>query len=75
MAAQGAHITSTSVDNEDSPSIFEVLAQESLVLALRPALQHMLRVCHNILYARVVITDNEQLNILNTYDFVKYVGW
>lgn len=40
--AEGAHLTSA-VDNE-RPSIFEVLAQESLLAAIRPALKHAIRV-------------------------------
>ena len=40
--AEGAHLTSA-VENE-KPSIFEVLAQESLLSAIRPALKHAVRV-------------------------------
>ena len=42
MAEFGAHLTST--DDGDKPSIFEVLAQENLMTALRPALKHACRV-------------------------------
>lgn len=42
MAEAGAHLTSTAVN--DQPSIFEVLAQESLMEAVRPALKHAVKV-------------------------------
>lgn len=42
MAESGAHLTSTSVNEQ--PSIFEVLAQESLMEAVRPALRHAVKV-------------------------------
>lgn len=42
MAEHGAHITTASVD--DQPSIFEVVAQDSLMTAVRPALQHVVKV-------------------------------
>nr|XP_046270170.1 peroxisome assembly protein 12 [Scatophagus argus] len=42
MAEAGAHLTSTSVNEQ--PSIFEVLAQESLMEAVRPALKHAVKV-------------------------------
>ncbi|XP_067686858.1 peroxisome assembly protein 12-like [Haliotis asinina] len=42
MAERGAHITSASVT--DRPTIFEVLAQESLMVTVRPALKHAIRV-------------------------------
>ncbi|KAM4716645.1 peroxisome assembly protein 12 [Anableps anableps] len=42
MAEAGAHLTSTAVDEQ--PSIFEVLAQESLMEAVRPALRHAVKV-------------------------------
>ncbi|XP_068434769.1 peroxisome assembly protein 12 [Clinocottus analis] len=42
MAEAGAHLTSTAANEQ--PSIFEVLAQESLMEALRPALRHALKV-------------------------------
>lgn len=45
MAESGAHLSSASVSSESiQPSIFEVLAQESLLSALKPALKHVLRV-------------------------------
>ena len=43
MAEHGAHITTASVV-DDQPSIFEVVAQESLMTAVRPALQHVVKV-------------------------------
>ncbi|XP_029364920.1 peroxisome assembly protein 12 [Echeneis naucrates] len=42
MAEAGAHLTSTS-ENEQ-PSVFEVLAQESLMDAVKPALRHAIKV-------------------------------
>lgn len=43
MAERGAHLTTASTA-EDRPSIFEVLAQGSLMSAVRPALQHAVKV-------------------------------
>ncbi|XP_074045013.1 peroxisome assembly protein 12 [Macrotis lagotis] len=43
MAEHGAHITAAS-GAEDRPSIFEVVAQDSLMAAVRPALQHVAKV-------------------------------
>ncbi|XP_067393892.1 peroxisome assembly protein 12 [Emydura macquarii macquarii] len=43
MAEHGAHLTAASV-SEDRPSIFEVVAQDSLMSAVRPALQHVAKV-------------------------------
>jgi peroxin-12 len=43
MAEYGAHITTASVA-DDQPSIFEVVAQDSLMTAVRPALQHVVKV-------------------------------
>ncbi|KAE8624835.1 hypothetical protein XENTR_v10006061 [Xenopus tropicalis] len=43
MAERGAHITTTSL-SDDRPSIFEVVAQESLMAAVRPALHHIVKV-------------------------------
>ncbi len=43
MAEHGAHITSAG-DDADRPTIFEVLAQESLMSTVRPALKHAIRV-------------------------------
>ncbi|XP_061461040.1 peroxisome assembly protein 12 [Rhineura floridana] len=43
MAERGAHLTAASV-YEDRPSIFEVVAQDSLMSAVRPALQHVAKV-------------------------------
>ncbi|OCT94991.1 hypothetical protein XELAEV_18012676mg [Xenopus laevis] len=43
MAERGAHITTTS-PLDDRPSIFEVVAQESLMAAARPALHHIVKV-------------------------------
>ncbi|XP_070779397.1 peroxisome assembly protein 12 [Enoplosus armatus] len=42
MAEAGAHLTSTAANEQ--PSIFEVLAQESLMEAVRPALRHAVKV-------------------------------
>ncbi|KAM4598558.1 peroxisome assembly protein 12 isoform 1-T3 [Polymixia lowei] len=42
MAEAGAHVTSTASD--DAPSVFQVLAQESLMEAVRPALRHAVKV-------------------------------
>ncbi|XP_053144013.1 peroxisome assembly protein 12-like [Hemicordylus capensis] len=43
MAEHGAHLTAASAC-EDRPSIFEVVAQDSLMAAVRPALQHVAKV-------------------------------
>uniref|UniRef100_A0A8C5N355 Peroxisome assembly protein 12 n=1 Tax=Leptobrachium leishanense TaxID=445787 RepID=A0A8C5N355_9ANUR len=43
MAEHGAHITTAS-PGEERPSIFEVVAQESLMAAVRPALHHVVKV-------------------------------
>uniref|UniRef100_A0ACB8EDV2 Ubiquitin-protein ligase peroxin 12 n=1 Tax=Sphaerodactylus townsendi TaxID=933632 RepID=A0ACB8EDV2_9SAUR len=43
MAEHGAHLT-TAPTFEDRPSIFEVVAQDSLMSAVRPALQHVAKV-------------------------------
>ncbi|XP_077168426.1 peroxisome assembly protein 12 [Paroedura picta] len=43
MAEHGAHLTTASA-LEDRPSIFEVVAQDSLMSAVRPALQHAAKV-------------------------------
>ena len=45
MAEFGAHLTSTSSES-NQPSIFEVIAQEGLVTALKPALNHILKVSY-----------------------------
>ncbi|XP_066517249.1 peroxisome assembly protein 12 [Hoplias malabaricus] len=42
MAERGAHLTTAAA--EDRPSIFEVLAQESLMSAVKPALQHAVKI-------------------------------
>ncbi|XP_049599905.1 peroxisome assembly protein 12 [Syngnathus scovelli] len=42
MAEAGAHLTSSTA--RDQPSIFEVLAQESLMEAVKPALRHAVKV-------------------------------
>lgn len=44
MAEAGAHFTSTTASEQ--PSIFEVLAQESLMEAVRPALRHAVKVLY-----------------------------
>ncbi|XP_054856999.1 peroxisome assembly protein 12 [Eublepharis macularius] len=43
MAGHGAHLTTASAF-DDRPSIFEVVAQDSLMSAVRPALQHVAKV-------------------------------
>ncbi|XP_051964747.1 peroxisome assembly protein 12 isoform X1 [Xyrauchen texanus] len=43
MAERGAHLT-TAAAAEDRPSIFEVLAQDSLMSAVKPALQHAVKI-------------------------------
>ncbi|XP_006119669.2 peroxisome assembly protein 12 [Pelodiscus sinensis] len=43
MAERGAHLTAASA-SDDTPSIFEVVAQDSLMSAVRPALQHVAKV-------------------------------
>ncbi|XP_063002487.1 peroxisome assembly protein 12 [Elgaria multicarinata webbii] len=43
MAERGAHLTAA-FPYADRPSIFEVVAQDSLMSAVRPALQHMAKV-------------------------------
>ncbi len=50
MAEHGAHLTSTTgrADDADAPSIFEVLAQENLMVALRPGIGHIARVRNSI---------------------------
>ena len=40
--ADAAHLTSAIL--EENPSIFEVLAQESLISTIRPAIKHAVRV-------------------------------
>lgn len=47
MAEAGAHLTSSTVNEQ--PSIFEVLAQESLMEAVRPALRHAVKVSISVL--------------------------
>lgn len=42
MAEAGAHLTSTA--GNEQPSVFEVLAQESLMEAVKPALRHAVKV-------------------------------
>lgn len=42
MAEAGAHLTSAAVSEQ--PSVFEVLAQESLMEAVKPALSHAAKV-------------------------------
>ena len=44
MAEHGAHLTSSGVDTEVQPSIFEVLAQQSLSSTLHPAIGHAVKV-------------------------------
>ncbi|KAK5914675.1 hypothetical protein CgunFtcFv8_009098 [Champsocephalus gunnari] len=44
MAEAGAHLTSSGSSASEQPSVFEVLAQESLMEAVRPALRHAVKV-------------------------------
>ncbi|KAJ4922710.1 hypothetical protein JOQ06_003988 [Pogonophryne albipinna] len=44
MAEAGAHLTSSGSSVSEQPSVFEVLAQESLMEAVRPALRHAVKV-------------------------------
>lgn len=48
MAERGAHLTTAAPADEDRPSIFEVLAQDSLMGAVKPALLHAVKVCLRI---------------------------
>lgn len=63
MAEAGAHFTSTTAN--ERPSIFEVLAQESLMEAVKPALRHAVKVSvvHVLIASRTVfsVTGGEQL--------------
>ncbi|NXP73120.1 PEX12 protein, partial [Ramphastos sulfuratus] len=43
MAELGAHLTAASA-GDDRPSIFEAVAQDSLMAAVKPALQHLVKV-------------------------------
>ncbi|NXY84694.1 PEX12 protein, partial [Alcedo cyanopectus] len=43
MAEHGAHLTAASAA-DDRPSIFEAVAQDSLMAAVKPALQHLVKV-------------------------------
>ena len=44
MAEHAAHLTSNGPIDPNRPSIFEVLAQQSLVTTVRPAIRHAVRV-------------------------------
>ncbi|KAG2458759.1 PEX12 protein, partial [Polypterus senegalus] len=44
MAQRAAHLTTVVADLDDRPSIFEVIAQESLMETVRPALEHAIKV-------------------------------
>ncbi|MBN3309024.1 PEX12 protein, partial [Amia calva] len=44
MAERGAHLTTGALERDERPSIFEVLAQDSLMAAVRPALHHAVKV-------------------------------
>ncbi len=57
MAAQGAHLASAPTDDREQPSIFEVLAQESLVYSLQPAVRHIIRVCISILIQSIQMVN------------------
>ncbi|XP_074643302.1 peroxisome assembly protein 12-like isoform X2 [Tubulanus polymorphus] len=59
MAEFGAHITSSRSSVTSKPSIFEVLAQENLTAALRPAIKHVLK----------VLADKNPARFLNLYRF------
>lgn len=43
MAEVGAHLTAAPAGG-DRPSVFEAVAQDSLMAAVKPALQHMVKV-------------------------------
>jgi len=46
MMEPGAQLSSIAAVADNSlPSVFEVIAQESLVSTLKPAVHHVLRVC------------------------------
>jgi len=48
MAQSGAQLSSLAALEHGLPSIFEVIAQESLISTLKPALKHVFRVCTKI---------------------------
>jgi len=51
MMEAGAHLSSiAAVADSSLPSIFEVIAQESLVSTLKPAVHHVLRVCMHVMW-------------------------
>lgn len=58
MAEAGAHLTSTAVSEQ--PSVFEVLAQESLMEAVRPALKHAVKVSACVCVVVVLILSIDQ---------------
>lgn len=43
MAADAAHITST-ISDDDRPSVFDIVAQESMLKCLQPAVEHITNV-------------------------------
>lgn len=43
MAEVGAHLTAAPA-GEERPSVFEAVAQDSLMAAVKPALQHLVKV-------------------------------
>ena len=49
MAEFGAHFSSADRETEKPPSIFDVLAEESLLASLKPAIKHVLRVSIQLL--------------------------
>ncbi|XP_072163764.1 peroxisome assembly protein 12-like [Diadema setosum] len=66
MAEYGAHLTSVATENR--PSFFEVLAQESLMATLRPALSYFLKVLaenHPAQFGRVYRWSDEVYSVLD----------
>ena len=60
MAEHGAHLTSAQL--ADEPTIFEVLAQDSLMLIIRPAVKHAVRVCiknifNNVFFSNLTVKE------------------
>ena len=60
MAEHGAHLTSA--QSADEPTIFEVLAQDSLMLIIRPAVKHAVRVCikkkiNNLFFSNLTVKE------------------
>lgn len=59
MAEAGAHLTFTAVTEQ--PSVFEVLAQESLMEAVRPALRHTVKVSVVLPAGSLISQNNSRL--------------